>query len=218
MEITSLGQSSFKLKGNSGTVVTDPFDGYIGFNMPCASADIVTVSHDHKDHNNLKSVNGTARRKEPFIVNHPGEYEVEGISVFGVQTAHDDNGGVERGDNTVYSILIDDIKICHLGDLGHQLTQEQIAEIGSVDVLLCPVGGVFTIDPKQAVKTIQALEPSYVVPMHFKTAKHDQNVFGELSTLEDFLKEYGAEVAPEAKLTVTKERLPEETELFVLVN
>ncbi|MDH5532919.1 MAG: MBL fold metallo-hydrolase [Candidatus Pacebacteria bacterium] len=218
MEITYLGHSSFKLKGSEGTVVTDPFDGYVGFNMPSASADIVTVSHDHKDHNNTKPISGTARRKSPFIVDHPGEYEVGGISVFGVKTAHDDNGGVERGDNTVYSILIDGVKVCHLGDLGHELTQAQLSEIGSVDILLCPVGGVFTIDPKMAVKTIQALEPSYIIPMHYKTPKHDTNVFGELNTLEEFLKEYGAEVTPEAKLSTTKERLPEETELVVLVN
>lgn len=218
MEITYLGHSSFKLKGNAGTVVTDPFDAYIGFNFPSTSADIVTVSHDHKDHNNVKAINGTARRKNPFVVDHPGEYEVGGISVFGIKTAHDANGGVERGDNTVYSIFIDNIKICHLGDLGHELTQDQLTEIGSVDVLLCPVGGVFTIDSKTAVKTIQALEPSYVIPMHYKTSKHNQDVFGELCTLEEFLKEYGAEVTPEAKLTTTKERLPEETELVVLVN
>jgi len=218
MEITYLGHSSFKLKGNSGTVITDPFDSYIGFNLPSSSADIITVSHDHKDHNNIKPVNGTARRNKPFIVDHPGEYEVGGISVFGVKTDHDANGGVERGTNTVYSILIDNVKVCHLGDLGHELTQEQLTEIGTVDVLLCPVGGVFTIDSKTAVKTIQALEPSYVIPMHYKTSKHNTDVFGELTTLEEFLKEYGAEVTPEAKLSATKERLPEETELVVLVN
>jgi L-ascorbate metabolism protein UlaG (beta-lactamase superfamily) len=218
MEITYLGHSSFKLKGNTGTVVTDPFDDYIGFNYPSVSADIITISHDHKDHNNVKAVKGTARRDKPFVVDHAGEYEVQGISVFGVKTAHDDNGGVERGDNTVFSILIDNVKVCHLGDLGHQLTQEQLSEIGNVDVLICPVGGIFTIDPKMAIKTIQALEPSYVIPMHYKTDKHHQDVFGELSTLEEFLKEYGAEVTPEAKLSVAKERLPEETELVVLVN
>lgn len=218
MEITYLGHSSFKLKGKAGTVVTDPFDDYVGFSFPSTSADIVTVSHDHKDHNNVKPINGTARRKNPFVVDHPGEYEVQGISVFGVKTAHDANGGVERGANFVFSVLIDNVKVCHLGDLGHELTQEQIKEIGSVDVLLVPVGGVFTIDPKVAVKTIHTLEPSYVIPMHYKTDKHNADVFGELNTLEEFLKEYGAEVKPEAKLSVTKERLPEETEMVVLVN
>jgi L-ascorbate metabolism protein UlaG (beta-lactamase superfamily) len=103
-----------------------------------------------------------------------------------------------------------------LGDLGHELSADAISEIGSVDVLLCPVGGTFTIDPKLAVKTIHAIEPSIVVPMHFKTAEHDVNVFSDVATLEDFLKEYGTEVQPEAKLKVDEGRLPEETELVVL--
>lgn len=218
MEITYLGHSCFKLKGDNGVVITDPFDPYVGFNMPSASADIVTISHHHKDHDNAKSIKGTPRREKPFIIDHPGEYEVNGVSVFGVKTDHDAHGGVERGVNHVFTIFLDELKICHLGDLGHELTTEQLAEIGAVDIVLCPVGGVFSIDPKQAVATIQALEPSYIIPMHYKTPKHDEKVFGDLSTLEDFLKEYGAEVTPEAKLTVTKDKLPEETEVVVLVN
>lgn len=218
MEITYLGHSCFRLKGNSGTVITDPYDSYIGFSMPSASADLVTVSHDHKDHNNFKAISGTARRDKSFIVDHPGEYEVGGISVFGVKTDHDANGGVERGSNIVFTVLIDDLRVCHLGDLGHELTQDQLAEIGQVDVLLLPVGGHFTIDPEQALKIAQALEPSYIVPMHYKTAKHDANVFGDLNSLEDFLKEYGTEIAPVAKLVVTKDRLPEETEMVVLLS
>lgn len=218
MEITYLGHSCFRLKGNSGTVITDPYDSYVGFSLPSASADLVTVSHDHKDHNNFKAISGTVRRDKPFIVDHPGEYEVGGISVFGVKTDHDANGGVERGSNIVFTVLIDDLRVCHLGDLGHDLTQDQLAEIGQVDVLLLPVGGHFTIDPEQALKIAQALEPSYIVPMHYKTAKHDSNVFGDLSSLEDFLKEYGTEIAPEAKLVVTKDRLPEETEMVVLLS
>jgi L-ascorbate metabolism protein UlaG (beta-lactamase superfamily) len=218
MEIIYLGHSCFKLKGATGMVITDPFDSYVGFSMPAPSADIVTSSHDHKGHSNLKAVKGTARRDNPFMIDHPGEYEVGGISVFGVETAHDANGGVERGKNIIFNILIDDIKICHLGDLGHELTSEQISAIGRVDVVLCPVGGIYTIDPKIAVKTIQALEPSLAIPMHYKTAKHEESVFGEMSVLDDFLKEYGVEVTPEAKLVIKKERLPEETELVVLMS
>lgn len=218
MEITYLGHSCFRLKGNLGTVITDPFDSFVGFSLPSASADIVTVSHDHQDHNHYQSINGTARRDRPFIVDHPGEYEVGGISVFGVKTDHDAHGGVERGSNIVFTVLIDDLKVCHLGDLGHALTQEQLTEIGQVDVLLLPVGGVFTIDPSQALKIAQALEPSYLIPMHYKTPKHDQKVFGEMASLEDFLQEYGSAPAPEAKLVVNKDRLPEEMEMVVLVN
>jgi len=218
MEITYLGHSCFRLKGNLGTVITDPFDSYIGFNLPSASADIVTISHDHKDHNNYKAINGTARREKPFIITHPGEYEVGGISVFGVKTDHDASGGAERGGNIVYTVLIDDLKICHLGDLGHELTQEQLTEIGQADVLLLPVGGVFTIGADQALKIAQAMEPSYIVPMHYKTAKHDANVFGDMATLEDFMKEFGSEIVPVPKLVISKDRLPEETEMVVLMN
>jgi len=217
MTITYHGHSTFKIKGKIGTVVTDPYDDYIGMTLPKMSADIITVSHNHKDHNAVKSLVGTSRRNNPFIVTDAGEYEVGGISVFGVQTYHDDNGGVERGKNMVFTILIDGIRVCHLGDLGHELTPEQLEEIGEVDVLICPVGGVFTIDPEQAVKTIRAIEPGIVIPMHYRTEKHNPEVFGELKTLDDFLKVYGVSPAPAAKLDLaSKSSLPEETELVVL--
>lgn len=217
MEITYLGHASFKLKGKVGTAVTDPFNEYVGFSFPSTSADIVTISHDHPDHNQGDKVKGTARREKPFIVSFPGEYEVGGISIFGVDTFHDASQGAERGNNTIFTILIDDIRVCHLGDLGHELTEEQINKIGPVDVLLCPVGGVFSLTPAQAVKTIFALDPSYVIPMHYKTPEHKEDIFGEMSTLADFLNTYGTDVAPETKLIVEKDRLPEETQLVTLL-
>lgn len=217
MTITYHGHSTFKIKGRVGVVVTDPFDEYIGLSLPSMSADIITVSHDHKDHNAIKSLTGTARRSNPFVVTDAGEYEVGGISVFGVQSFHDANGGVERGKNLVFTILVDGIRICHLGDLGHELTPEQLEEIGEVDVLLCPVGGVFTIDPEVAVKTIRAIEPGIVIPMHYKSEKHNQEAFGDLKTLDDFLKVYGVNPTPVAKLELaSKSSVPEETELVVL--
>lgn len=217
MTITYHGHSTFKIKGKVGVVVTDPFDEYIGLSLPSMSADIITVSHDHKDHNAVKSLSGTARRSNPFVVTDAGEYEVGGISVFGVQSFHDANGGVERGKNLVFTVLVDGIRICHLGDLGHVLTPEQLEEIGEVDVLLCPVGGVFTIDPEVAVKTIRAIEPGIVIPMHYKSEKHNQDAFGDLKTLDDFLKVYGVNPTPVAKLELaSKSSVPEETELVVL--
>ena len=217
MTITYHGHSTFKIKGKIGTVVTDPFDDYIGLVLPKMSADIITVSHDHNDHNAVKSLTGTSRRANPFIVTDAGEYEVGGISVFGVQTFHDANGGVERGTNMVFTLLVDGIRICHLGDLGHELTPGQLEEIGEVDVLLCPVGGVYTIDPDLAVKTIRAIEPGIVIPMHYKSEKHNTDVFGDVKTLEDFLKVYGVSPTPVAKLELaSKSSVPEETELVVL--
>lgn len=216
MDIIYYGQSCFKLKGKQGAVVTDPFTEFVGWSLPTLSADLVTVSHHHEDHNAVSLVGGTARRAKPFVIDQLGEYEVGGISVFGVKTFHDANQGIERGSNMVFTILIDDIRVCHLGDLGHELSPEQIADIGEIDVLLCPVGDTFTIDPSQAVKTIQALEPSVIIPMHYRTDRHNPQVFGDVKTVNDFCQEYGSQPEPVAKLTLEKARLPEETELVIL--
>lgn len=216
MIITYHGHSCFKLKGRTGTLVFDPYDESVGWPLPSLSADVVVVSHNHPDHNNVKAVRPTSRRDQPFVVTQPGEYEVGGISVFGVATFHDDQEGILRGSNSVFTALIDGVRVTHLGDLGHQLTAEQAEAIGSSDVLLCPVGGHFTIDPAEAVKVIRTLEPSIIIPMHFLTDKHDKNVFADLKTLPEFLKEYSVEVAPIPQLEVDHSRLPEETTAVVL--
>jgi len=216
MEITYFGHSTFRLKGKAGTVVTDPYDNYIGLTLPSLAADIVTISHQHKDHNNLSKIKSGSKREKPFIIDQAGEYEVGDISIFGTKTFHDETNGSQRGENIVFTIMLDEITICHLGDLGHELTSDQLAQIGAVDVVLCPVGGVFTIDPVLAAKTIRSLEPSYAIPMHYKTSLHNNDVFGEVKELEDFLKVYGSEAKPVEKLNVDKARLPEETELVVL--
>jgi L-ascorbate metabolism protein UlaG (beta-lactamase superfamily) len=216
MTITYHGHSTFRLRGKKGTVITDPYDDYVGFSLGNLSADMVTVSHQHPDHNAAARINATTRRKNPFIVTHAGEYEVEGISIFGVESYHDSVQGAERGDNIIFTTYMDGIRVCHLGDLGHELSTEQVERVGNVDVLLVPVGGVYTIGPTQAVKIIRSLEPSYVIPMHYKAPQHREEVFGELKTLEDFLREYGSDATPVEKLEVERGRLPEETELVVL--
>lgn len=216
MEITYLGHSCFKLKGKDGTVVLDPYDPSVGFMMSNVSGDVVTVSHDHPDHNAFAKVKGTARREKPFIVTQPGEYEVGGISVFGSPTYHDDNGGVERGRNIVFTIFMDQLRICHLGDLGHELSDKQKSDIGSIDVLLIPVGGHFTIDAEAAVKLINELNPSYVIPMHYNTDEHNQDIFADVKPLQVFLNEYGITKNPVKSLNVESDKLPEETEVVVL--
>ncbi len=216
MIITYHGHSCFKLKGKRGTVVTDPFDSYVGFSLPAMNADIITVSHQHKDHNAIGKVKGTDAHSSPFIIDAPGEYEVGGISVFGDRFYHDNSKGVERGESIAFTILLDDLKICHLGDLGHQLSDDQVARIGVVDVLFVPVGGTFTLNPEQAMQVVRTIDPSIVIPMHYRLPEHDEKVFGDLKTLEDFAKEYGANPVPEAKLLVEKERLPEEMQLSIL--
>ena len=218
MEITYLGHSSFKLKGKVGTVITDPFEKSVGFSLPAATADVVTVSHGHPDHNNSGAVKAGASREKPFIIEAAGEYEVSGISIFGYQSFHDDKQGRERGSNIVYSIVVDGVSIVHLGDLGHSLTESFIEKLGNVDVLLCPVGGHYTINSKVAVDLIQEIEPSYVVPMHYKTDAHDEKMFGMLETLKDFEKAFGVTVDPVKSLTVTAGSMPEQTTLVVLSN
>lgn len=217
MLLTYHGHSCFKLKGRLGTVVTDPFHSSVGFPLPSLSADIVTVSHDHSDHNNIAAVSGTSRREKPFVIQSLGEYEVGGVSVFGTQSFHDEQHGQERGENRIFTIVIDGVRVCHLGDLGHEIDENLMNEIGSVDVLLIPVGGVYTINAKQAVAVARAVEPSYVVPMHFKTPAHDAQTFADLQTLEDFVKEFGAEkVETVDKLKIDLDRLPEEKELVIV--
>lgn len=215
MEVTYLGHSAFKLKGKNGTVITDPYSESVGWPLPNLSADLVTVSHQHADHNAVTKIKGTARRSEPFVISYPGEYEVGGISVFGIPTYHDGEKGSARGSNTVYVIVMDELRICHLGDLGHELSSSQLEEIGVVDVLLCPVGGHYTIDAKSALSVIQQIEPAYVIPMHYRTEKHAP-MFAEVQPLEAFFREYGSQPVAQPKLTVEKLKLPEETELVVL--
>lgn len=220
MDIIYLGHASFKLRGKTGIVVTDPFDSeFVGFDFPKVSADIVTVSHHHPDHDNVQAVSGTARRPEPFIIDAPGEYELQDISIFGYASFHDDKNGAERGKNTIMVIAIDGIRVAHLGDLGHTLSDQQIDNLGAIDVLLIGVGGDSAIGPKQAAEIIQAIEPSIVIPMHYKTEKHTAQPFAKKLPIEAFLKEMGKEgIEPIEKLTLTPGSLPEEMEVVVLKN
>jgi L-ascorbate metabolism protein UlaG (beta-lactamase superfamily) len=200
MEITWLGHSCFKLKGKQATVITDPFSPSIGYTLGKLSADIITVSHSHPGHSNVQGVGG-----EPRILKSPGEYESTGVLTVGVHTFHDNEKGAQRGKNTAFVIDVDDVMICHLGDLGHVLTAEQVAEVDGVDVLLIPVGGSSTIDAVQAAQIVRQLEPKIVIPMHYKTDALKR----ELETADRFLKEMGIkEALPQPKLAVNKNSLP----------
>ena len=216
MLITYHGHSCFRLKSKNKIVVFDPYEAAVGFTLPTLRADVVITSHDHYDHHAVDKVKPTARRDKPYLIDSPGEYEVGGVSIFGTPAFHDDSQGSQRGKNTIFTVVMDYLRVCHLGDLGHALTDAQKKEIGSIDVLLIPVGGVYTIDPQVAVKTIQELEPAYAIPMHYRTSKHDQKIFDQVASLEDFLKEYGVNTKPLPQLDIDKSRLPEETEIFVL--
>lgn len=143
----------------------------------------------------------------------PGEYEISGVLIIGIATFHDAEGGRRRGRNTVYLMEVDGISVCHLGDLGHVLTSEQVEEIGNVDVLLLPVGGVSTIGAAMSAEVIRQLEPKAVVPMHYKTPL----ISRDLDPVEKFLKEMGMErIDPSPKLSLTKSSLPASTQVFLL--
>lgn len=210
MDIFYLGHAAFRLKGKTATVVVDPYDPKVGPKFPKVEADIVAVTHSHFDHNAVEQVGG-----EPFVITGPGEYEVKGVEVVGVNSFHDNKKGEERGQNSIYNFKIDRINICHLGDLGQtSLTDAQVEEIGNVDVLLLPVGGHYTIDAAEANKIAAQLEPKIIIPMHYKDT---ETKVEELSGVDKFLKEVGKEnLEPQNKLTVTPDKLPEETQVVLM--
>lgn len=210
MDINWYGQSMFKIKGKNATVVTDPFDPeFVGLKFPKdVAAQIVLSSHFHQDHANINEVEGN-----PVSVSGPGEYEIAGVSITGISTYHDSASGSERGRNTIYHFLVDGVSVVHLGDLGHVLTEEQISQIESADILMVPVGGVYTIDGETAAKVVAQLEAKIVIPMHYKIP----GLKIDLQEVGQFLKEMGVEnLEPVSKLTITKDKLPEETTVILL--
>jgi len=208
MEITWLGYSCFRIKGKQTTIVTDPFPPTLGYSLGKLTADIVSVSHGHPGHSYVQGVTG-----EPKTITGPGEYEISGVMTLGLQTYHDAEHGALRGKNTVYLFQIDDLMVCHLGDVGHVLTAEQTAKLESVDVLMVPVGGVSTIEAPQAAEIVRHLEPKIVIPMHYKTLVLKR----DLAPVDRFLKEMGLkEAVPQPKLTVNKNTLPLTLQVVVL--
>jgi L-ascorbate metabolism protein UlaG (beta-lactamase superfamily) len=208
MEITWLGHSCFRIKGKEATVVTDPFDQTLGYPAINPTASIVTISHDHPHHNFIAGVRGN-----PKVIQGPGEYEIAGVFIYGIRTFHDAEGGKRWGKNTIYVMEIDEVRVCHLGDLGHVLSSEQAEEMSGAEILLIPVGGVSTIGAVAAAEIISLLEPKLVIPMHFG----NEAAKVELDSVDRFLKELGLKgISPESKLVVTKSSLPGETKIVLL--
>ena len=208
MEITWYGQSCFRLRDYGRAVVTDPYSPEIGLKLPRSTATIVTVSHAHDDHNYIQALRG-----DPYVVSGPGEYEVGGIFVVGIATFHDDREGAERGRNTAYLIEFDNLTVCHLGDLGHIPTQEQIEQFNNVDILLIPVGGRSTLSGARAAEVVNLLEPRIVIPMHYRVP----GLTRPIDTATRFLNEMAVE-KPETieTLKITASQLPEQTQVVLL--
>ncbi len=182
MKAKWLGHACFLITSKSGIkVITDPYavGGGINYSPVRESADVVLVSHDHDDHNNVSTVQG-----KPEVLKGTGTKTAKGIPFKGIATSHDASQGMERGSNTVFCFAIDDLRLCHLGDLGHILSPRQVTGIGSVDILFVPVGGFFTIDARVAGQVCDQLKPRIIIPMHFKTPKCVYPIAG----VEDFLK------------------------------
>jgi L-ascorbate metabolism protein UlaG (beta-lactamase superfamily) len=208
VEIVWLGHSCFRIRGKEATIVTDPFDRTLGYPVKKLTANIVTVSHPHPQHSFVADVAGS-----PRIISRPGEYEIANVFINGISTFHDAERGEHRGKNTVYLVQIEEVSICHLGDLGHVPTAEQIEQMSDTDILMVPVGGGATIGATAAVEIISLLQPKLVIPMHFKT----EAVKMDLEPLEPFLKEMGLkEVVTQPKLNVSKSSLPADTSVVVL--
>ncbi len=186
MNLRWLGHSSFRLTESTGTaVVTDPYHPYIGITLPDVQADLVTLSHKHDDHNNSEAVKGS-----PIVLDEAGAFEVKGIHVSAVSVKHDGENGALRGDNLIFKFRIDGVEVCHMGDIGEECTPELVDAIGTVNVLLIPVGGNYTIDGEQAKEYVDRLMPDIVIPMHYKTKGIDIDI----DKADDFLKEFDDEV------------------------
>ena len=213
VEITYIGHSCFKIKGKDITLVIDPYDPKIGYKLPKLSCDALLITHYHFDHSYKEGVDGYR-----LLVDGPGEYEIGDCFIYGREVSHDNKGGAERGKITMYLITIDGFNILHLGDLGCELSQEDLEKIPNVDVLMIPVGNKYTIDAKTAVKVMSSLEPSYVIPMHYKTA--DLTGVDGLSGVDEFLDEMGVENGVKRDLDKlvldSKSDLEGETQVVVL--
>ncbi|HDL85988.1 MAG TPA: MBL fold metallo-hydrolase [Candidatus Acetothermia bacterium] len=165
MKITWIGHSCFLIEGKDVKVITDPYDEHIPYRAPSFPADVVTVSHEHSDHNAVDRVPGS-----PEVVRGPGEHTAHGVKFTGIATFHDEERGKKRGENTIFTFAIDGIVFAHFGDLGHMLNAEQLARLADVEAVMIPVGGYFTIDAAQAAGIVAQLpHVKVILPMHYKT-------------------------------------------------
>jgi L-ascorbate metabolism protein UlaG (beta-lactamase superfamily) len=208
VDLTWLGHGCFRLRGRSAAVVTDPYPPSLGPKLPKLEADLITISHQHDNHSYTQAV-----VKEPYVVDGPGEYEVAGVTVTGLPTFHDARHGELHGRNTVCVIELDDVRVCHLGDLGHPLAADMLETLGNIDVLLVPVGGGNTLDAAGASEVVRQVEPRVVIPMHYALPA----LKTELEPVERFLKEMGVtEAEPQPRLSIQPSSAEAETRVVVL--
>ncbi len=216
MNITWYGQSCFKIEEKINNVnvslITDPFSSSIGLKVPKMEADLVSISHDHDDHNNFPAVSGQ-NESLPVVIDRPGEYEIKNIFATGIGSYHDDKHGAELGKSVMFHFNMGGIKLLHLGDLGTVLSDNQLEKIGEVDILFVPIGGKWTLDSAKASAVVRQIEPRIVIPMHY--AIDGLNM--ELDSVEKFKKEMGGKVEVLPKLKISSRDLPvDEVKLIIL--
>ncbi len=214
MKIKWYGHAAFLITSDQGEkIIIDPYEpgafgGQLSYDKIGDQADIVLISHDHADHNHTKGLPGN-----PQILKGGGSKTIKGIPIKGIPTYHDPSKGSERGSNTVFALRVDEINLCHLGDLGHILTDREVSEIGQVDILLIPVGGFYTIDPKEATQVVDQIKPKVIIPMHFKTSKCGFPI----APVEDFLKgKSNAKRSRKSEMSFNQASLPLQPEIIVL--
>ncbi len=217
MNIQYYGHSCFKITTKPAgrateevVIFTDPFDKSVGLRPPQGHADIVFVSHNHYDHNNV-----SALKDDPVVIDLPGEYSAKGVNAIGLDTFHDKKEGAERGKNTVYLIETEDIKICFLGDLGGSLSADQLEEIDGVDILFIPVGGKYTLDGKEAAELVRKIEPKIAIPMHYKMKGSNLDISDE----KKFCSEMGkCPTSKISRLSIKKKDLEEKSMEVVIMS
>ncbi|HEY63218.1 MAG TPA: MBL fold metallo-hydrolase [Caldilineae bacterium] len=208
MEIIWYGHACFRLREKGITIITDPYDKSLGYTLPRLRADVVTSSHPAPGHAHVSAIRG-----DPKVLNGPGEYEIRGIFITGIPTWHAHKRGQPDERNTVFLFDFNGISVCHLGDLGHVLSEDQVEAIGEVGVLLIPVGGGRTLDASRASEVISQLEPRIVIPMHYKTP----TCACKLDKIDKFLRAMGiSSVETRDALKLSASQLPDETQVVLL--
>jgi len=207
-EIRWLGHNSIRIRAKEATILIDPVGPVTGYSPSKQTADLVLITHHHDGHANLASV------KDPYqIVDGPGEYEMHDVSVIGIRTYHDAKQGKERGKNTMYVIEVEGMRFAHLGDLGHDLTEQQAEALEEVDVLFVPAGGGNVIPPDHAAEIVARVAPKSVIPVQYRTERGD----ADLATVDAFVKQLGVEAPePQAKLVLKSSDLADALQLFLL--
>lgn len=212
MKIKWLGHASFLITSDAGIrIITDPYmsDERLTYDEIKESADIVTVSHEHGDHNNAATVRGN-----PKVVKGAATVEIKGMRFNAIPTYHDEAGGQQRGKNTIFCFEVDGIRVCHLGDLGHRLSDKQIGELGKIDILLIPVGGNYTIDAKVATEVGKKLAPKVIIPMHYQNEKCSKF---PVARVDDFLQgKEGVSRVDASEVEFKQGELPTRTQIIVL--